>query len=205
MYTPPSEHGLRPPSPTAPKYHQRQISLSIRTGVQKTQHTTHNGTFASPTEHIHPEFPLPIPSEKQEKARKLYRKYLMEYKLEQRKHEPHSATSYLAPYLDVPGRRSSSISSRSSSRRRRTASITTATNDAATDFASVVSFDGDEALSTKVKGELKSFNGSSVKPARVRKQFTPVQKAKTALIRWLKSCERCQPRKVPVSHLRFAT
>jgi hypothetical protein len=203
MYRSLSAHRSRPrsPSPHTPRRGGHH-SLTIRTVNQQSPQLSseqQHGTSSSPPQPPYPSYPLPIPPQKQAKARKLHQKYLMEVKLDQSKREPQSATSHHDPYLSVPGPRS--VTSHTSSRRKRATSISTSTYDAVTELSSVVSFDGDESPSSvkaRVKGELMSFDGTPVKSPRIRRRLSSVKRAKAALVRHLGSCWVCHSRKVPV-------
>lgn len=208
MYRSLSGYGSRPPSPPPHTPRRGQHSLTIRTVNQQSAQvpSQQHGTSSSPPQQAYPSYPLPIPFEKQAKARKLHQKYLMEVKLDQSKREPQSATSYHNPYLNVPGAPGvpapRSVTSHTSSRHNRATSISTSTFDVRTELSSVVSFDGDESPSSanaKVKGELISFDGKPVKTPRIRRRLSSVKRAKAALVRHLGSCWVCHQRKVPVS------
>jgi hypothetical protein len=185
----PSGRRGRPPSPHPP--HSLQQSLSIRTTPQATQH----GTSLSPPR---PDSPLPIPSDKHAKTRKLHRTYLLEVELENRKGEPQSSTGY----LDVPNPLpAGSVASHTSSTHNRAASIPASTHEGYTDLSSVLSSDGDETLSANIKaeGELISLDGRPVPRTRIRSKLSSVARAKAELMRHLGSCKLCDNQKVTVS------
>jgi hypothetical protein len=149
-----------------------------------------------------PQYPLPIPFNKREKALSLYIAYQKAEQAEQlaaglalRGNDPASA---IDGYLSVPGPSVPlSTASLGSPRRGRTPSISTYDP---TEMSSVMSFEINESPSSATvdQKELKTFNGQTVKQ-RSRKKFQPAKKAKTALIRHLGSCVACRKRAVSVS------
>jgi hypothetical protein len=205
MYRPPLQHRARPPA-TSPSRTRFNIPLTIRTSEQQQAAlpqaaSQYQGQSSSPPQLPYPIYPLPIPPEKQAKARKLYRDYLFQ-ELTSKKLEPLSATSYRnESFLSVPGPPTlHSMTSHTSSRYKRAASVSTSTYDAATDFSSMVSFDGYESPSSskgKAKAEPKSiYSGQPVKQ-HTRSKLSSVKRAKAALMRHLGSCWVCRSRKVP--------
>jgi hypothetical protein len=141
-------------------------------------------------------YPIPIPSDKQEKALQLYVRYKREVKLAL---EPTSATND-SFRLMVPGPTTARSVASKSTHSQRATFISTSTYDGATDLSSAVSFDGNESsLSIEDQpGESISFSGEKVKQ-RARKRSNPTTGAKAALIRCLGSCSVCRSRRVPVS------
>ncbi len=209
MYRPPLQHGARPPA-TSPSRTRFNIPLTIRTSEQQQAPlpqaaSHHQGQSSSLPQLPYPKYPLPIPPEKQAKARKLYKDYLFQ-ELASKKLEPLSAISYRnESFLSVPGPPTPhSVTSHTSSRHKRAASVSTSTYDAATDFSSMVSFDGYESPSSskgKAKAEPKSiYSGQPVKQ-HTRSKLSSVKRAKAALMRHLGSCWVCRSRKVPVSSI----
>lgn len=187
-----------PPSPPPHTPRRAHQSLTIRTAShlpQEAHQQGQNGTSSSPPQ-PYLTYPLPIPLEKQAKARKLHHKYQLEVTLARSKVEPQAA------YLSVPGPPTPhSVTSHASSRRNRGTSISTSF----TELSSVVSWDGDESPSsakTKANGELIAFDGKAVKTPRIRRRLSSVQRAKAALVRHLGSCRVCHSRKVqcPLEH-----
>jgi hypothetical protein len=192
-------------SPSGRRAHQ---PLSIRTvnhnvtQVSSQQYTQHGKILSSP-QLLQPSWPLPIPEDKQAKARKLYNKYKLELALDHSKREPQSANVYLNS-LHVPGPSAPrSVTSNTSSRHNRATSISNSTYDAYTELSSVLSFDDEESISStniKAERELMSFDGRPVKPTRTRSKLSSVKRAHAALKRHLGSCQLCHSRKVTVSN-----
>lgn len=183
---------MRTPRPGQPQ------TLTIRTGSSSARQPAR---LPSPVKREQLGYPIPIPPEKQAKAVKLYRKYLLEERLARSRQEPPSATSNDGFHLSVPGPTSPSGTSLASSSHQRRPSLS---DDGLTDLSSVLSFDGgDESPSstkTKSQGDFVNYSGEKVK-TRKRKKFNPVQKAKAALIRHLGACSGCRERKVPVNNI----
>ncbi len=177
-------------------------SLTIRTMNQPSPPSTQQPTPSSPPHQPYPNYPLPIPPDKQAKALQLYKRYKLENKLSQ---QPQSATSAHHGFLlNVPGPAPPrSTTSVGSSRHHRALSISTSAYDAVTDLSSVVSFDDNESpISRGRHDELTSFNGKKIKQRR-RSKLNPTKRAKAALVRCLGSCWVCRSRRVPVSYTLF--
>jgi hypothetical protein len=192
------------PRSPSPRMSRLRDSLSIRTLNQPAQPIMQPAQTSS-QQRPYPNYPLPIPVEKQAKALKLYNQYRIEEGLAQRLLESPLSQGYPdGSYLNVPHPSTAySVTSRTSSGRQRGTSVSTSIHEAATDLSSVVSFGDNESpssLKAKAQGELLSYNGKKVKQ-RVRKRLLPTAKAKAALVRWLGSCWVCRGRRVPVSYL----
>jgi hypothetical protein len=192
------------PRSPSPRMSRLRDSLSIRTLNQPAQPIMQPAQTSS-QQRPYPNYPLPIPAEKQAKALKLYNQYRIEEGLAQRLLESPLSQGYPdGSYLNVPHPSTAySVTSRTSSGRQRGTSVSTSIHEAATDLSSVVSFGDNESpssLKAKAQGELLSYNGKKVKQ-RVRKRLSPTVKAKAALVRWLGSCWVCRGRRVPVSYL----
>ncbi|KAE8454529.1 hypothetical protein EG329_000152 [Mollisiaceae sp. DMI_Dod_QoI] len=163
---------------------------------QPSPPSTQQPTPSSPPHQPYPNYPLPIPPDKQAKALQLYKRYKLENKLSQ---QPQSATSAHHGFLlNVPGPAPPrSTTSVGSSRHHRALSISTSAYDAVTDLSSVVSFDDNESpISRGRHDELTSFNGKKIKQRR-RSKLNPTKRAKAALVRCLGSCWVCRSRRVP--------
>ncbi|KAF8859897.1 hypothetical protein BDZ45DRAFT_673029 [Acephala macrosclerotiorum] len=151
-------------------------------------------TPSSPPHQPYPNYPLPIPPDKQAKALQLYKQYKLEKQLSQ---QPQSAISnHHGFHLSVPGPAPPrSTTSVASSRHHRALSISTSNYDAVTDLSSVVSFDDNESQRGR-PDELMSFDGKKIKQRR-RSKLNPTKRAKAALVRCLGSCWVCRSRRVP--------
>jgi hypothetical protein len=138
----------------------------------------------------YPIYPIPIPSDKREKALQLYVKYKREVELAL-EHTSFHPTSHIT---------TKSVVTSTPACRQISTSISSSTSDGLTDLSSVISFDDRESSFSgkNLLGDLISFDGKTVK-RRARRGLNPTAKAKAALIRFLGSCWVCRSRRVPVS------
>ncbi|QSZ37265.1 hypothetical protein DSL72_009359 [Monilinia vaccinii-corymbosi] len=187
---PPPEAYLRPPSS---KSRPRRNS-SIRTSYDPSLSRQASSSSQSAVNFEK----KPIPPDKLEQASKLYTALRMKQGLAQRSPDPNATSpssigSFSAPGLPGPltnGSRSSK-------------GQTISSFDAISEYSSVISFDTASQSSAKSgqRNEAVSYKGNTV-TQRTRRRLSPVDRAKTALIRFLGACQHCKSRNVkcPLEH-----
>ena len=172
----------RSPQPR-PRPHQRPRSLHSTSSPSSSRHSS------TPTR------PKPIPSDKLNKAVKLYSELLLAQMLEQQQ----ETRIYNVGQMNIPAPGSSKSAPSGTLSRMMPASRTSSAYGGTTDPSSIISFDNEGTTSPTSRGqEGKSYDGKTV-PIRARKRFTPAGRAETALKRHLSACSKCHTRNVKCS------
>jgi len=141
-----------------------------------------------------PTRPKPIPLHKLRKAVKLYTEYELAKKLEQQQPTP----IYSGGQLNVPAPGSSRSAPTGTGSRAFPASRTNSAYGGTPDPSSIIDFvdnDGNTSPDGRVHEGRSVYNGRTIRQ-RSRRQLTPAERAKAALIRHLVACSDCHGRSV---------